>query len=46
VGEAFGATVINTKGGGAGGCDGAMPQDVSKKATIKTMPGNNVFVIN
>jgi len=46
VAEAFGATVITTKGGGAGGCDGAVPQDVSKKATIKTMPGNDVFVIN
>ena len=46
MGDAFGAAVIKTKGKGAGARDGAMLQDVSKKATIKTMPGNDVFVIN
>ena len=46
VDEAFGAAVIKTKGRGAGASDGAIPQDVSKKATISARPGNDVFVID
>jgi len=46
VGEAFGAAVIKTKGKGADASDGATPHEVSNKATISAMPGNDVFVIN
>ena len=46
VGEAFGAAVIKTKGRGAGASDGATPHDVSNRAAISAMPGNDVFVIN
>jgi len=46
VAEGFGAAVIKTKGRGAGASDGATPQDVSNRAAISAMPGNDVFVMD
>ena len=46
MGEAFGAAVIKTKGRGAGASDGATPHDVSNRAAISAMPGNDVFVMD